>query len=387
MTHFALLVPLLFAAQDPTPTTPAAPEETRSQEGPTPQEGEGREPQGRPPTSMERQNVSQQTERDLERLEREAAQIAGAQEGAWDLEIHGYLKSSYLSSHDTTLYDHTGASGFSFDAARFWFEADVADWRLHLGYRGDSGPGLGFFANIDTPGKVRAIESTAVRELYEDVWLTIGRFRPPLVTSALLEEDKLLFYNRTFIGTDWDHYFNGAMVHGRYGQVRGWIAAQNGADLMGEDVAFTVRGMWDVFGGGAAYEREGAYGAPEDLALSVGAGFYEETSGGDIGAQAAELRMTVSGFYLAGEIVDNGEGLGDLYSWALMGSYLVLDSTEIGICLEDFDRDDSTDLYRVSLTQYVLEGDVLAQIVYANADSNAPLADSEVVLAGFTVSF
>lgn len=369
MTHLALLAPLVLVAQDPVADPPSPTPVTQEEARPeAPQD---------PPSA----------ERELDRIEREAAEIAGAREGAWNLETHGYLKSSYLYSSDTDLYAHRGASGFSFDAARFWFESEIAGWRLHLGYRGDFGGGIGFFADVDEPGRLRAIETTAVRQVYDDVWFTIGRFRAPLVQSALLEEDKLLFYHRTFIGTEWDRYVNGVMVHGRYGQLRGWIAAQNGSDQMGEDIAFTGRGTWDVFGGGTGYEREGAYGAPEDLGLSVSASFYEETSGQDAAAQAAEARMTVAGFYFGGEIVDNGEDLGDLYSWAVMASYLVLDSTEIGACAEDFDRDDATDLYRIGLTQYIQDGDALVQVIYANADSNAPLADSEVVIVGFTVSF
>jgi hypothetical protein len=373
MTHFALFA-WMVAAQS---TVPAAQEPLQDTLQGTSQ---GTPPAQEPASGLDAQD-------DPDELEREAAEIAGAREGAWDLEIHGYLKSSYLYSEDTTLYAQRGASGFSFDAARFWFESEVAGWRIHLGYRGEVGGGIGFFAAADEPGVLRAIESTAVRSIYEDVWFTVGRFRAPLVTSALLEEDKLLFYHRTFIGTEWDRYLNGVMVHGRYGQLRAWIAAQNGSDQAGEDIGFTARAAWDIFGGGTGYEREGAYGASEDLALTVSAGFYEETQGGDDGAQAAEARMSVAGLYVGGEIVDNGEDLGDLYSWAVMASWLVLPSTEIGGVAEDFDRDDSTDLYRVGLTQYLLEGDALVQVIYANADSNAPLADSEVLIVGFTVSF
>jgi hypothetical protein len=322
-----------------------------------------------------------------EELRRQAAEIASSLQSGWNLDLHGFLRTSFFASGDVDIYPGSDAAGVSLDSVRLWVDSELEDWHLRLGVRGETGSGRTFFGVASDPSLVRQIDATLSREIADEIWVTVGRFRPPFISSGMRDEDELLFYDRTFIGTDWDFYRGGAMVHGRYGQLRGWLSAQNGTDGFGEGVAWTLRGMWDVLGEGSGYDREGAYGAAEELGLSVGGALYYDTETDNASAQAIEVRLTAGEVSLGGEVVDKGDGLGDLYSWAAMASWLFADDLELGLCVEDFDRDDGTDLARLSLTWYAIGEHVKVQAVLADADSNAPLAEAELVLLGLTAAF
>lgn len=351
-----------------------------------PQSGD-REPQPNLGNDPTRAVVRRQERVDVLDPNAELPDLASYVSSGWNTEVHGYLRSSYMWSDDVQLYSPDDLGGFSVDGLRLFLRSEVEDWRFHVALRGEEGPDLGFFGVPNSVGEVRMPEAWAMYEVYDDIFVRVGKFRTPFVATAMQEENGMLFYNRSFVGTDWERYRTGVQIDGHKGPLRGWFAVQNGADGAGEDVSLTMRGMWDVFGGGTNQEYEGARDAPEGLAMSIAGSLYYDTANDNFSSQAIEARMTFLGFYLAGELVDKGNGLGDLYSWAGTASYMLLDDLELAVGFEDFDRDDETDLWRSSISYYLDGNNAKVQLVNAYAKSNAPLAEGNVLILGLTVAF
>jgi len=106
-----------------------------------------------------------------------------------------------------------------------------------------------------------------------------------------------------------------------------------------------------------------------------------------VSSQALEAYMSWRPVYLTAELVDKGEGLGDLYSWGITGAAMIGDSFSVQARVENFDRDDGTDLYRVGFTHYLEGQDIKWHGEFAQAKSNAPLADLGTLTLGAQFSF
>ncbi|MCC7014572.1 MAG: hypothetical protein IT454_18570 [Planctomycetes bacterium] len=338
-------------------------------------------------------------------FEQDGLQLDLDQVKSWNIDVHALLKTSYMVSPDKDV------DGVSYDTARAWINGTIADWRFHFGMRADvgrrlgsgltppdpSGDGLGFFGVPKRLGDARANEVWVQTELVEGLdWLDtldlrVGRFKPPMMASSMFPETGLLMYSRSFIGNDWDYYQDGVMLRARTKRVRAWLSAQNGADRMDQDMGLTARGVVDLFGDGVNYNYEGAYRAEKKLAVSAGGAMHYDTSTSDRSAQGVDVRMTggelfgLGPFSLAAEYVDNGDGLGHLYSYGVMASFMLTDDIECAASFEDFqdfDRVIGADLLRGSISYYIAGHDVKLQLAYASADSNAPLVDDETWVFG-----
>ncbi len=325
----------------------------------------------------------------LDSLEQELDDFGREFEAGWNVDVSGYLKFGFVGSN--TRRAVTGNSTLrhlSLTAARLWVDAEVEGWRLRMGLRGENHSGLGYLGLTGDVGELRMFELVARREFNENVALQLGRIRSPFIQSALYDDNQLMFFERSFLGEDWDAFTTGAAVQVRLGDLEGWIGVQDGVDRAGSSVALTGRGLWHITGArGAMHINEGPFDAPEELAVSVGGAVYFDTETDDVSAQALEAYVSARPLYLAGEVVDKGDGLGDLYSWGLTAAVLLADTFSLQARLENFDRDDGTDVYRVGMTHYLEGHDVKWHLEYADAESNAPLANLGTLTIGAQFSF
>lgn len=311
------------------------------------------------------------------------------------IEWGGFVKLSWASAEDVaTAGTNQDINRFAINNARIYASSSIAGWTVQIGLRGEQDSGNGFFGDVGTVGPERAFEVLVSREVFDELGplregqMHLGKFRPPFLGSALVEDNQLLFINRTYNGERWDFFDQGVSADSRLGPLRGWIAMQNGLlDRSGDDVALTVRGMWDVVGGGVGYEHEGALNASEEFALSLGGAAYFDTTDSTASSQALEAHATfLERVFAQAELIDNGDGLGDLYSWEGTLSCLVTQDIEIAVRYGDFEREDDTKLWRFGVNKYFRGHEVKLQLNYTDADSNAPRADVEVLQVGFVVS-
>jgi len=326
---------------------------------------------------------------DLAEIDRELADFGTSLHAGWNVDVHGYIKlGTQVSDDERAITSANDLVGFTLTAMRLWVDAEVEDWKLRFGFRSENHSGLSFFGLPGKPGNLRLFELVATREINDYLRLQVGRLRSPFIASGLYDDNSLLFFERSFIGEDWDNFTNGAVLNARYGDLEAWLGVQNGVDNFGSSLGLTARGMWHIVGGGGAMRlREGPYGAPDELSVSIGGAAYYDTETDNSSSQAIEGYLCNGPMYLSAEVVDKGPGLGDLYSWSATAAAMVLDDLSLAGRIENFDRDDGTDLYRVGLTHYVVGNDVKLHLEYSGAESNAPLANIKAVTFGAQFSF
>ncbi len=325
----------------------------------------------------------------LDALDQDLADFGREFEAGWNVDVSGFLKAGFVGSNARrNVLSNQKLQTLSLTAARLWVDAEVEGWKLRMGLRGESHSGLGYLGLAGAVGQLRLFELVARREFNENFALQLGRIRSPFVQSALYDDNQLLFFERSFLGEDWDAFNLGAALQIRWGDLEGWIGVQDGVDRSGNSVALTGRGLWHITGNrGGMHINEGPFDAPEELAVSVGGSFYFDTETDDVSAQALEAYVSARPLYFSGEVVDKGEGLGDLYSWGLTAAVLITDNLSVQARVENFDRDDGTDLYRVGMTHYLVGHDIKWHLEYSKAESNAPLANLGAITLGAQFSF
>lgn len=341
------------------------------------------------PAQQPAQDKSAEGGAGLDALEQELSEFGREFESGWNVDVSGYLKAGFVASNTRRpLTGNKPLRSFSITAARMWVDAEVEGWSIRMGLRGENHTGLGYLGLSGNVGELRMFELVGRREFNENLALHIGRIRSPFIQSALYDDNQLMFFERSFQGEDWDNFTNGAALNVRLGDLEGWFGVQDGLDLAGTSVALTGRGLWHITGDrGGMHINEGPFDAPEELAVTVGGAFFFDTDSDDVSAQALEAYVSARPLYFAGEVVDKGDGLGDLYSWGLTAAVLLADTLSLQARIENFDRDDGTDVYRIAMTHYLEGHDVKWHLEFADADSNAPLANLGTLTLGAQFSF
>lgn len=314
-------------------------------------------------------------------------ELSRAVSSGWTAEVHGYLRTSYLVADDPTA--STDIDGFSFDALRLFVRAQAGDWRFHTAIRGDRGQDLQPYGEANSSAILRMPEMWAMHDFADGFHFRVGRFRTPFLTSAMMEENAMVLYSRSFMGRLWerDRYQAGVQIDGQIGDFRGWAAIQNGQDQIGENLAFTLKGQWDILGGGTSQQFQGARNAPEHLAATIGGAMHYDALDDNYSAQLLEARMTLDRWYLGYEGVDLGQGLFDSLSNSLITSYMVTDDLELALGFESVDRVGSGNMWRVGATYY-LEGEFAkVQAVYNDSHLDDTVFDGDSFLIGVTVAF
>lgn len=305
----------------------------------------------------------------------------------WTATVHGYLRTSYLVADDPS--EPNDPEGFSFDALRLFVDASAGDWHFHTGLRGDRGQDLQPYGVPNSSAILRMPEMWARYDFAEGFHFRVGRFRTPLLSSSLMEENGMVLYHRSYQGRAWerDRYQSGVQVDGQIGDFRGWFAVQNGEDQIGENLGFTLKGQWDMLGGGTPQQYQGAYGAPEELALTVGGALHYDTLDDNYSAQVLEARLTRGPFYVGYEGIDLGDGLFDNLSSSLIASAMVTDELELAVGYEDVPRPTRGELWRVGATWYIDGRNAKLQATYNTSEIPTPTFDGDAFIVGLTVGF
>ena len=307
--------------------------------------------------------------------------------GDWSASVHGYLRTSYLVADDPTAASDN--EGFSFDALRLFVDATAGEWHFHTAVRGDRGQDLQPYGEPNSSAILRMPEMWAMHDFAEGFHFRLGRFRIPLLSSAMMEENGMVLYSRSFQGRLWerDRYQSGMQVDGQIGDFRGWFAVQNGEDQIGENLAITLKGQWDVIGGGTAQQYQGAYGAPDYLAATVGGAFHYDALDDNYSAQVLEGRMTLGRYYIGYEGIDLGDGLFNDVSSSLIASAMLTDTIELAAGYENVTRPERGELWRVGATWYIDGRNAKLQATYNTSDIVTPVFDGDAFIVGLTVGF
>jgi hypothetical protein len=323
-------------------------------------------------------------------LDREIENLASSlSQGGGGIGISGFIRSSYTTSSDVTVGGND-LGGFSMDNIRLNFDGALGDFNVHIAYEASSDFGLGSFGTFGTAAADGVIDAWVSMNVTEQVAATMGFFRPPFLGDSLRDEDELLFIDRTVSGDIGAFRDQGIMFSGNFDQLGWWVAAQNGNDSAGDDLALTARILFNAMGTGVG-SVEGAYGAGDESNLTVAAGYYDDANVTDGTAMCFEADYTRGAMSVAADILDFDNGFAGAFGgetpWDLTFSYMFSpDTWEAAARWDDFDDSNDTTMLTLGVNRYIEGHAAKWQVNYSTITSDANANEADVIQVGLTVS-
>jgi hypothetical protein len=188
------------------------------------------------------------------------------------------------------------------------------------------------------------------------------------------------------------------MVQVDEGVFHGQLAIHNGADTVGSDHQVTGRITLDVAGEGVQ-EREGAYGAPQELAATIGVSGTDDQGLDNGEIVAFEAAMTMGPISFQGEYLNYGrtydlDVLGipipgsrsDTNPYSLTASAMVVpDRVELALRFDDFEDNLGRELLTAGANYYFEGHAAKLQLNFTHLDSLG--GDEQILALGATVAF
>jgi hypothetical protein len=283
---------------------------------------------------------------------------------AW-IDLSGFLRAGLGTAKMTRwpAEDQT-LSRAALDNARLALDAGVGPLSVFLSVEGSTDGGRQFLIHDGEGGELEVYDAYADLDLGTHLVLRAGRFRAPVTQSTLLDENQLLFLDRTGIGQLWFERDDGVALLARGQRIEGWLAVQNGSDGAGDDVAITARAVLRLFGEGLAPRREGAYDADLGETVHVGVAWYEDLALPDSRVLVAEASYTFEAFSLAGEFLVPENGFTDGHEfWNLTASAMIVpERWEVAARYEDFRDRAEARLWRAGVVRYLRGAETKLQL-------------------------
>jgi len=302
------------------------------------------------------------------------------------LELGGFLRSSLESNWENRWPDADRISrGASLDNARLQLDARAGPLEVYVALEGSTDGGRQYLIHNGRGGEFELLDAYADLRLLERVTVRAGQFRAPVSFAALLDENELLFLDRTGISQRWVARDTGVALHARGDRLEAWLAVQDGSDEAAEELAFTARGVLRLFGEGQAPRREGAYDADLGETVYLGLAWHEDRSIPDSRVLLAEAYYSFESFAVAGEFQSPRDGFqsGSDF-WNLTASAMLVPETwELAARYEDFRDRAGARVWRVGLVRYLRGADTKLQLGVArleHPDSHLDLTSLDLTL-------
>jgi hypothetical protein len=269
-------------------------------------------------------------------------------------EVGGLLRSSYRDG---------GAVG------NFGFE----DVNIHVG---GSLEEFTWRVSADLVGGLTLDDANVSWNQSENLSITWGQQKLPMYRSSSMDQESMLFIDRSLIGAAHDIYDMGVSVSGSNSGLDWTLAAVNGS-VTDELIMFAHVDY--AIGNGACGCCEGSLHAGEGMDGTLGISYSDEQDDSIDAIVGIDLAMAMGQFSLAAELEDQGD-TGDSPSAFTIG-YLFADNMEAAFRHED--RDDAGDNGRdtFGLNYYMHGHNAKWAINYIDDD----LAADEVIAIGLTV--
>src|SRR5262245_38538960 len=271
------------------------------------------------------------------------------------------IRAVYSHSSDDIA---TGAGGHDISGFNF-NDVDMAFW-------GNQGPYM-WRISADISNNDGGDNSTAF--LLEDAYVKwncggyfdtmIGNFKAHGSLSASVDPEKLLFIDRSPLGSAMDSWDNGVGAQGVWEQAAWYVAVMNGSGLAGggseRDHIYVLRGEWNL--GSGALKSQGAMGSSDTLNGTVGLTFINDDTvdntangGSDHDMWLVDFNGNVSNIGFGAEVAAINDDLnfttdedfsnlntglnfyGDSNPWSVYVSYLISPEWEVGVRYDDLDN-------------------------------------------------
>ncbi len=304
-----------------------------------------------------------------------------------DIDISGFLSTSAGYYPVQSATGDRESSGVSINDVRLIVQGGPPAARVYLSLEAVSPPDGGYFIKHGEPNDLRILDGYASVALGEHVRLVAGQFISPVLFTAQVQSNELLFLDRTINGFIFQERDTGVMALDDQGRWQWWLAVQNGRDSSGDDVAATARLAWRVFGEGEAPRREGAYDADLGHTLYVGGVYFVDGTNTGDQAFGGEAYYTFERLAFSGEFMHYGDDLIGQTFWNLTAAWMLSpEEWELAARYEDFDLR-AGEVYRIGLNRYLggLTTRVQANVARFQGQSDDESANAFEI--GLTASF
>jgi hypothetical protein len=268
-------------------------------------------------------------------------------------------------------------SGFDLDQADIWAEGSLGntDWRIST--------------DLES-GEASLEDAYAIVCVAEQVGLTFGQYRNPMLHSGRLDPEQQMLIARTRISQFFDSFDQGAMVDIGAGQFGGYFSVQNGIDGLENTHSYMAR--LEVLLNQTINVRNWAKRVsvqPPDGGMVIGVFHYEDDITSDVQFNGADFAASFNNWRVEAEVVDfdiDLPGNDGATPWDIGGQFMVNQNFDIAARYEDSD-DDLTDTSNatVGLDYYPGDPSVYWSIEVDLVDSEDDAIDGEVFRVGLTV--
>jgi hypothetical protein len=314
--------------------------------------------------------------------------------------IGGYIRTSYRHSSDDYYTGGAGMpdqSGFQLDNVRVEITGDVSDnygYKISFDFKDGNDEGHG--ASPNGAGTLR--DAYATWKLAEGIKGKLGRYKEPVLHSALVSEPHLLFLDRTALGNALSVRDLGLAVNGSFDMLGWYLAFMDGGDGQADEHRYVIRLTANLAGTAGDTLMEGAYGAGDNAVVAVGVAYEDDTTLEDGAIIAAEASLNMGPFYLAAEIVDFDKGdagtfgralyvndVADTTPWDVTASYRITPDWELAARYEDTDDNDDTVAYGFAVDYYVHGHDLKWQGQWRHINTDNAVGDSDQLGLGLSL--
>ena len=296
-------------------------------------------------------------------LDKDIASLSSTVNVAGGTEVGGLLRSSYRDGGDV------GEFGFEDVMLHAGGSLEEFSWRIS----GDL-DGTGF--NLDDAHVVWSYNS--------NVSVAWGQFKLPMFRSSSIDQESMLFIDRSVLGAEYDTYDMGVSISGSNSGLDWTLAAVNGNEP-GDDDSMNMFAHVDYHMGNGANSSDGAMLAGDGMDATIGISYMDEEDDDRDAVLGIDFAMTMGQFSLMVELADGDDdavaaGLGTSPS-AITAGYLFADNMEAAFRHDDRDAGDDTSRYTFGLNYYLHGHNAKWQINYIDDESE----DDEVIAIGLTV--
>ena len=264
-------------------------------------------------------------------------------DSAMSVELDGFLRATRLDATDNSPVADS-ALGTAIDHARLRLRGGTEDFSFRV--------------DVDAQNSEVSLLDAWISHDVGDTLVTLGRFRPPFLSSSLLGADRLFFPVRTRNGLFYSVRSPGVSAQGGSGDMS-WSAAVQDGVLDPSELLATVRFTYD-FSGLGQLPWEGALRSDFKSRFWAAAAVSNEDSLDGGLARALELHYVSGRYSLACELLGYGDGYdrdagvgpwspdpsnlvwgerrGATHPLSITGTYMFIpDRVEMAVRWEDFD--------------------------------------------------
>lgn len=292
--------------------------------------------------------------------------------------------------------------GFQLDTTRVEITGDAgSDYSYKLSFEFAGGGSSDLLGTGGLGGGASLRDAYATFKLGDAVTGKMGNFKAPILRSALISDNRLLFLQRTQLGIIFAARQLGVQFNGAFDTVNWFLAVQNGQDGEANKSLFSGRAEASLMGNGAG-KVEGAYGAGEGTNLTVGITAFDEGNVDKGTGYGADVALTAGPLSIGGEVLHlqrdltsvtaaanlGGATIADGTTWDATVSYLFTEQYEAALRYEKLDDTNNTKVWTAGINRYVQGHDIKWLLQYARVKSDIDAIDgnSEVGL-GLAVTF